>query len=295
MSQIPERYRALIQYIETHLDHALDANHLCQQMQLSKFHFHRQCSASFGVPVMTLVRLLQLKRAAYWLAFRHEIKVIDIALASGYASHEAFSRAFKEHFQFSPSEFRTTPDWRYWQTHYEPIEQLRNQLMHAHEHFAVQVLTFPATQIALLQHRGPPSQLSQSILRFIEWRKLRRLPPDKSRTFNLIYDDPEQTAPQNYRFGLACSVSNTVDDQEYGITTKTIPGGLCATIRHTGSDDKLAAAVRYLYGQWLSTTDYTLRDFPLFFERVRFFPDVPEHAAVTDIYLPIANANLAPE
>jgi len=30
-----------------------------------------------------------------------------------------------------------------------------------------------------------------------------------------------------------------------------------------------------------------LRDFPLFMQRVAFFPDVPDSEAVTDIYLPL--------
>ncbi|WP_331245824.1 hypothetical protein [Pseudoalteromonas luteoviolacea] len=32
---------------------------------------------------------------------------------------------------------------------------------------------------------------------------------------------------------------------------------------------------------------YQLRDFPIFLERVCFFPEVAEYDAITDIYLPI--------
>jgi len=30
-----------------------------------------------------------------------------------------------------------------------------------------------------------------------------------------------------------------------------------------------------------------LRDFPLYVQRVKFFPEVPEHEAVTDAFLPL--------
>jgi len=30
-----------------------------------------------------------------------------------------------------------------------------------------------------------------------------------------------------------------------------------------------------------------LRDFPLYCQRISFFPDVPEHETVTDIFLPL--------
>lgn len=58
-------------------------------------------------------------------------------------------------------------------------------------------------------------------------------------------------------------------------------------IRHTGSDDALGEAVEYLYVRWLPESGETLRDFPIFLERVTSYPEVAEHQAMTDIYLPI--------
>ena len=58
-------------------------------------------------------------------------------------------------------------------------------------------------------------------------------------------------------------------------------------IRHIGSDDAIGEVVSFLYTQWLAESAFELRDFPLYFERVSFFPDVPENEMITDIYLPI--------
>ena len=55
-----------------------------------------------------------------------------------------------------------------------------------------------------------------------------------------------------------------------------------------GSDNGIGTAVRFLYKQWLPTSGFSVRDFPLFFERVRFFPEVNEQVMITDIYLPLA-------
>ena len=43
----------------------------------------------------------------------------------------------------------------------------------------------------------------------------------------------------------------------------------------------------FLYGRWLPASGEEARDFPLYAQRVRFFPDVPEHEAVTDVFLPL--------
>ncbi len=68
---------------------------------------------------------------------------------------------------------------------------------------------------------------------------------------------------------------------------KIIPGGRCTVLRYTGSNDNLDAAVRYLYSEWLPQSGEELRDFPLYFERVSFFPDVPESEAINDVFLPL--------
>ena len=47
------------------------------------------------------------------------------------------------------------------------------------------------------------------------------------------------------------------------------------------------AFLNFLYSVWLPQSGEEPRDFPLFLQRVRMFPDVPEHEAITDVFLPI--------
>ncbi|MBJ7267843.1 AraC family transcriptional regulator [Idiomarina abyssalis] len=287
MSNYPGRFEKVISHIEANLDADLDIDTLCKLAHLSKYHFHRQCSAFMGMSVIKLVRLLRLKRAAYQLAYRDHERVLDIALANGYESHEAFSRVFKKHFNQSPSEFRKAANWTPWHLKYEPILMLRKNIMDNGTKFNVDIKAFPETLIAVMEHRGSPSLLGSSLQKFIEWRKLNHLSPSKSKTFNLVYDDPNVTAPDDYRLDIACSVDKPVAANDYGIVNKVIPAGRCAVIRHIGSDDSIGVIVSFLYTQWLPKSEIEVRDFPIYFERVSFFPDVPENEMITDIYLPI--------
>lgn len=287
MSKYPELYGKVLHYIEERLDETLDVDLLCKTFCLSKYHFHRQCSVYFGMPVISLVRLLRLKRAAFQLAYRDEEKIIDIALASGYESHEAFSRSFKRHFNKSPSEFRKSSDWTPWHSTYEPILKLRTKIVNNNVEFNVKIVDFPETLLAVLEHRGTPALLGKTIQKFISWRKENNLPPNKSRTFNLVYDDPNIVRPEEYKFGICCSVNNAIEVNEYGVINQKIPKGKCAVIRHIGSDDTVGVAVNFLYSQWLLKSNYQLRNFPIFFERVSFFPEVSENEMITDIYLPV--------
>lgn len=287
MSNYQDRFEKVISHIEANLDADLDIDTLCKLAHLSKYHFHRQCSAFMGMSVIKLVRLLRLKRAAYQLAYRDHERVLDIALANGYESHEAFSRVFKKHFDKSPSEFRKAANWTPWQEKYEPILMLRKNIMDNGTKFNVDIKAFPETLIAVMEHRGAPSLLGASLQKFIEWRKLSHLPPSKSKTFNLVYDDPNVTAPDDYRLDIACSVDKPIAANDYGIVNKVIPAGRCAVIRHIGSDDSIGVIVSFLYTQWLPKSKVEVRDFPIYFERVSFFPDVPENEMITDIYLPL--------
>lgn len=281
------RFADLLVFIENNLDSQLDTETLSGVVNLSKYHFHRQCKAAWGTSIYSVIKLLRMKRAAYLLAYRNDYNVLNIALMSGFDSHEAFSRSFKKIFGISPRAFRLAPDRTPWHKQYEPIIQLRNKIMSSNKTYEVDIVDFPALPLAVLEHQGAPSKLGSTIRKFIQWRKENGLPPTKERTFNLLYNDPNEVDPNNYRFDVCCSFNGEIQTDEYGIIKKSIEAGKCAVVRHVGSDDTIGQKVEYLYSSWLKEFDSRLRDFPLFFERVSFFPEVPESEMITDVYLPI--------
>jgi AraC family transcriptional regulator len=285
-----QRYRArmlaVLDHIEAHLDGELSVEELGAIAAFSKFHFHRQFQAVFGIGVNRYVQLSRLKRASYQLAFRN-LSVIDAALSNGYESPESFARAFRRQFSQSPSAFRAQPDWSSWAMSPQPLTSLRQRHMDITSFEDVDIVHFPATKIALLEHRGSPLAIGDSIRRFIAWRKQHRLHPSVSATFNLLYEDPEAVPAEQFRFALAAATDLTVEDNEQGVTSSEIPSGRCARVRVLGSDAVLAESVRRLYSQWLPVSGEEPRDFPLFVQRLKFYPDVPEHQAISEVFLPI--------
>lgn len=282
------RFRKVLEYIEAHLDEDLTVDQLGSLAAFSKYHFHRQFAEFTGIGVYQYVKLCRLKRAAHQLAFRDSGKIVDIALANGYEGPEAFARAFKSSVGQSPSDFRKQPKWESWYALYQPITALRLTHMTTQHHADdVQIVCFSDTPVAVLEHRGDPKLIGNSIRTFIEWRKQNRLPPKDSATFNIVYDDPDRVEPAMYRFGLCAATPREVAPNDFGVVGKIIPGGRCAVLRHIGSDDTLAATVRYLYAEWLPNSGEEIRDFPIYLQRVKFFPDVPEHEAVIDVFLPL--------
>ena len=283
-----QRFARVLTHIERRSEESLSIDELSGIAALSRHHFHRQFSGFLGMSAYKYVQFMRMRRASWRLAFRPELSVADIALATGYEGPEAFARAFRQFSGQSPSEFRDSPDWREWHSRFRPFIHLRqnhmNTLQASH---LVRVVQFPGTRVASLEHLGSPLRLGDTVRAFIEWRKANKLPPRVSATYNIIYNDPDETPPEEFRFRLCAVTDKPIEPNDAGVAEMCIPAGRCALLRHVGSDDQLGRSIMHLYATWLPGSGEELRDFPLFMQRVAFFPDVPDSEAVTDIYLPL--------
>ena len=283
-----ERFARVLARIEASSETPLSIDELSGIAAFSRHHFHRQFSGFLGMSAYRYVQFIRMRRASWRLAFRPALSVNEIALATGYEGPEAFARAFRQYSGQSPSDFRAQPDWAEWHSRFRPFIQLRQTTMSTIAiPGPVRITTFSATRVAKLEHHGSALRLGDSIRKFIEWRKANKLPPDLSGTFNIVHNDPDETPPEEFRFSLCAATDKPIAPNESGVTALTIPAGRCALLRHPGSDDQLGRSIQHLYAQWLPGSGETPRDFPLFMQRLKFFPDVSDSEAVTDIYLPL--------
>jgi AraC family transcriptional regulator len=281
------RLGKVLEYIEEHTAEALPVERLSRVAGFSPFHFHRQFAALIGTGVHGYVQLVRMRRAAHTLGCHPFRSVLDVALDAGYESPEGFARAFKRHFRRTPSAFQRAPDWSGWAQLYERLKVVRSQYMKVtYEPSDVTIVTFVETTVAALEHRGAPYLINDSVRRFVRWRREVGLPPRVSKTFNVFWDNPDTTEPGHYRMDICASTTQEVSENDLGIVEKVIPGGRCAVLRHIGPDP-LDASIHYLYRDWLPRSGETLRDFPLFAQRVVFPPEVPEHESVVDVFLPV--------
>jgi AraC family transcriptional regulator len=276
------RVERVLRHIEEHLDEELSVERLAAVAGFSRFHFHRQFRALVGVPVARFVALLRLRQASMALAFREEERVLDIALAAGYESAEAFARAFKASQGQTPSQFRRAPDWQRWHQMFRlPTFERKSDMQPT-------IVSLDSIPVAVLEHRGPPATLMQSVQKFIGWRKSSTASPEaESRTLGIVYDDPDSVAPQAFRFDICGELMSELEDNDVGIVAKEIAGGRYAVLRHHGSPDLIGPTVLSLYRDWLPGSGENLREAPLFFHYVARTPKVAEHEQITDIYLPL--------
>ncbi len=274
----------VLDYIEKHLEDELSVETLSAVANFSPFHFHRQFSAYTGIGVGRLVQLLRLRRASQQLVFNPGASITDIAYDAGFANAESFSRAFRKETGQSPSAFRKEPQWSPWQVKSQ-VKIVSNTQQEA-LNMKVEIIDFPDTLVAALEHRGPEHLTYNTTKQFIEWRQANGHPPGRGKTFGVHYTDPVTTLPEDYRLDICLSVDRPVTENPQGVVTKTIPGGRCAVVRHVGSRHYIKPA-EWIYRDWLPASGEELRDFPIFFHYVNVGPGVKEHEMITDVYLPL--------
>jgi AraC family transcriptional regulator len=91
--------------IDRNLTAELSLGSVAQNCGVSRYHLAHAFGASTGMSVMEYVRSRRLSEAAVNLA-KGASNILDLAMEYGYASHEAFSRAFRARFDMTPEEVR---------------------------------------------------------------------------------------------------------------------------------------------------------------------------------------------
>lgn len=144
------------------------------------------------------------------------------------------------------------------------------------------------TPVATMTHVGEPSTIHATVARFITWRQRNGLFNPNLPLFGIFPTDTRTTPSAEFRMQICIGNDQPIASDGDGVEAGLIPGGRVATLRIIGTaGEDLEPAALFLYRDWLPTSREELRDFPLYCHRVKFFPLVPAHEAITDLFLPL--------
>jgi AraC family transcriptional regulator len=99
--------RAVVDYIEAHLDAAPSLDQLAAVAGLSAYHFARQFRAATGLPPHQYVIARRVERAKQLLQTGTDTTLAEVAAHAGFSDQSVFSRHFKRLVGVTPGEFRT--------------------------------------------------------------------------------------------------------------------------------------------------------------------------------------------
>jgi AraC family transcriptional regulator len=282
------RIDRVLAYIHDHIGEPLQLAELARVACFSRFHFHRIFSAYVGQTLGEYVRRVRLENAATEL-LSTEKPVTDVALAAGYETHAAFTKAFKQHFGANPSAFRAVGriDGRV------PFEVATQLSPTSRRTMKPEIRDVPEQKVFYVRRtgliNGEFTHAAQEAFGVLgQFLGTRHLLGQVTLCLGICPDDPSVTGPEACRYD-ACFVlregAKVKPEGEVGI--QTLPGGRCAVFLHKGPYRKLPETWRAAYRDWLPSSGQQLRDAPPYEVYLNDPRKTKPEDLLTEIHIPI--------
>lgn len=243
------RVHAVMDYVEAHLADELTIEQLAQVAHFSPYHFHRIFSALTGETIGQFVSRLRLERAANRLVAQPGRPVTDVALDSGFSSPSSFSRAFREAYGMSPTQWRASGYERHERQSRDPQADPSARALAASGRFgirgtrlsvetgrtiwdvatatlgqvAVHIEQLPHIEVAYVRYTGRYQGLagvfSELFRRLMTWAEPRGFVGPGTALYSLYHDDPSLTDDDRLRVTVCVPVpADTPADGDIGRT-----------------------------------------------------------------------------
>jgi AraC family transcriptional regulator len=290
-----------VERVVSDLDQALDLRALARAAALSPFHFHRIFRGMLGETPLELHRRLRMERAA-WQLYHDDLPVTAIAFAAGYETHESFTRAFRTHYDCSPSEFRQSREpeaacVRPFQVelaarsgiHFrpEPGTKPEPHFIRGEAIMNVEIKDLSDRRVAAVKHVGPYNRISEAFARLGEIAGRAGLIRPGATMLALYYDDPEVTPAAELVSHAGLTVAADAELPP-GLDEQRLPAGRYACTTHVGPYEGLGDAWARLMGEWLPQSGHRAKDAPSF-EIYRNTPgNAPKEKLETELCVPLA-------
>jgi AraC family transcriptional regulator len=278
-----EKLLPVLVHIQANLDGDLSLEALAEGARLSPFHFHRLFRSTVGETLKQYTQRLRLERAAQRLIV-HDGTILDVALDSGFQSHETFSREFKRRFQVTPRSYR---QWARGKLNRSSVSTTPLDELYAEfELSETKVSRMAQLNVAFIRHVGPyeavPDTLWQTLT---DWARAKRLP------FELVFlgiaqDAPGITPPDKLRFDAAIVVPGPFSP-DGRVGNQILGPDEFAVTTHVGHYRTLPQAYRTIVERVGRLKGYRLGELPSV--EIYRTTRVDAHHAMnqTDIYIPI--------
>ena len=286
-AEYARRMNAVLDHIDRHLDTPLDLAQLADVAHFSRFHFHRVFAAWMGETLGDYARRRRLETAALRLACRPDETILDIALATGFGSGEAFARAFKLKFGCTPTAWRAgiaaknaamLAAMRLRRQESNPDQAMRNadqengpnfpQYGHSNpldreSPMQVTILDLPPATVACQRHIGPYGPAISAFWRdtVAPWMQSHGL--GDATCYGIGHDDPSITPPDKCRYDACVAVPDSFQSAGRASLT-TLPGGRYAVAQFKGPSSAIADAWTRMTREWLPSSGLQWDERPCF-------------------------------
>ncbi len=268
-AEYSRRLHAVIDHIDRHLDDKLDLATLARVANFSDFHFHRLFHALTGEPLGDYIRRRRVELAAMRLLSQPGLAILDVAIAVGFGSSEAFGRAFRARYGCTPSAWRKSkPGLAGRKASQASRIAARETGVSSKQETAmtppkVKIIDRDPVHVAYLRYTGPVGPAigtfwMQTVAPWMDTNNLLGRP-----RFGVSLDDPTVTKDGNIRYD-ACVASPREEVLSGNPQRKVIAGGKYAVLKFKGTGAEIGDAWFALLRDWLPKSGMQLDARPFF-------------------------------
>ncbi len=283
LADYSERLNRVLKHIRANIDRPMTLDELAGIACFSPFHFHRIFTAYTGETVGGYIHRIRLDNAAFELC-NGDRSITDIALVAGYDTPAAFSRAFREQYGKTTSDFKRAGEKIYPKKTVIDFHQMERK----ETAMDVRIVEVAEQRVLFVRKMGRYDQAAEAAWPVLmSFAYPRRLMKKETRLIGIGHDNPEITVEDKIRYDACITIDGEVTPQgEVGI--QTIQGGLYAVYLHKGGYSGLSATYSALISQWLPASGRTLRNAPCWEMYLNRDPrrTKPENLR-TEIYIPV--------
>ncbi|MGI9232981.1 MAG: AraC family transcriptional regulator [Woeseiaceae bacterium] len=276
-----DRIKRVVDFLNKRVDSSPSLEELAKVARISPYHFHRVYRGVTGETPFGTLRRLRIVRAAVMLRDT-EKSITEIAFDVGYDSSQAFSRAFRQLAGCSASEARSNR---------QQLLSLIKKLSGSSRAIAdatveVRLVSVKPFKVIASRHRGPPESLFQAFGDLHDWAQANpRLEPFRG-IYGIPIDEPLDEYDDGPRFDC-CFDFGPNADSEGRYREVSLGDGLYAVTRHVGPYEGLETKYDSLYGRWLTSSQYKVRDAWPYNHYLVDPSTLPPAQWETDIHIPI--------
>jgi len=244
-------------YIESHLARPLSLDEISNVAGVSRFHMVRAFATATGYSVIRYVRARRLSEAARALAAGAP-DILQVALDADYGSHEAFTRAFRDHFGVTPETVRAT-------TCLDKLELQEPILMDSTAHDTIAPPRFETGKAMLVAGVGDRFSYESSAGIPGLWSRFHQyvdgFPGRIGKVAYGVCTNPDDAGNFDYIAGVEVADFSDLP-RDFGRIR--IPEQRYAVFSHTEHISTIRRTIGTIWNNWLPSSGYKVADAPTF-------------------------------
>lgn len=280
-----------VQIIEKNLKSKLSVLEISKELGFSVYYYSRLFKSITGYSPKSYILARKITESIVELV-ETDIRIIDIAIDFGFGSSEAYSRAFCKILNKNPSDVRKGGCVN----KNLLLQPITDRQLKKYEHALdkqpeiVDLDEINLIGIPFYYDLSMKNDLSDQWTLLIQNISLISNVKEPAEFYQLQFSYPNQDNDKIY-FYIAVVVDK-IEHVPIHFTAKTIPAQRYYKFRHKGLANEVGHTYRYIYEEWLPSTEYKLPGYFNFEYYGEEYLGPYNKSSISDIYIPVENITI---